>query len=69
VHVAVDDATRLDYVEVRPDERKESATAFLSRALAWFAARGIRVERVMADNGRATCRRPGNAHPRQAALR
>lgn len=51
VHVAVDDATRLAYVEVLPDERKESATAFLSRALAWFAARGIRVERVMTDNG------------------
>lgn len=51
VHVAVDDATRLAYVEVLPDERKESATAFLCRALAWFAARGIGVERVMTDNG------------------
>ena len=51
VHVAVDDATRLAYVEVLPDERKESATAFLSRALTWFAARGIRIERVMTDNG------------------
>ena len=51
LHVAVDDATRLAYVEVLPDERKESATAFLGRALAWFAARGIRVERVMTDNG------------------
>ena len=51
VHVAVDDATRLAYVEVLPDEKKESATAFLARALAWFAARGIAVERVMTDNG------------------
>ena len=51
VHVAVDDATRLAYVEVLPDEKKETATAFLARALAWFAARGIRVERVMTDNG------------------
>ena len=51
VHVAVDDATRLAYVEVLPDETKETATAFLARALAWFAARGIRVERVMTDNG------------------
>lgn len=51
VHVAVDDATRLAYVEVLSDERAESATAFLSRALAWYAARGIRVERVMTDNG------------------
>jgi transposase InsO family protein len=51
VHVAVDDATRLAYVEVLPDERRESATAFLRRALTWFAARGIKVERVMTDNG------------------
>lgn len=51
VHVAVDDATRQAYVEVLPDETKETATAFLTRALAWFAARGIRVERVMTDNG------------------
>lgn len=34
-----------------PDEKKESATAFLARALTWFAARGIEVERVMTDNG------------------
>ncbi len=51
VHVAIDDATRLAYVEVLPDERKETATAFLTRALAWFAARGVAVERVMTDNG------------------
>jgi transposase InsO family protein len=51
VHVAVDDATRLAYVEVLGDERRESAAAFLERALAWFATRGIRVERVMTDNG------------------
>lgn len=51
VHVAVDDATRLAYVEVLPDESKESTTGFLRRALAWYAARGIRVERVMTDNG------------------
>lgn len=51
VHVAIDDATRLAYVEVLPDERKETATAFLTRALAWFAARGVEVERVMTDNG------------------
>jgi transposase InsO family protein len=57
VHVAVDDATRLAYVEVLPDETKETATAFLARALAWFAARGIRVERVMTDNG--SCYRSG----------
>ena len=51
VHVAIDDATRLAYVEVLPDERRGSATAFLVRALRWFRARGVRVERVMTDNG------------------
>jgi len=51
LHVAIDDATRLAYVEVFPDERRWSTTAFLVRALRWFRARGIRVERVMTDNG------------------
>jgi transposase InsO family protein len=50
-HVAIDDATRLAYVEVLPDERRSSTTAFLIRALRWFKERGIRVERVMTDNG------------------
>lgn len=53
VHVAVDDATRLAYVEVLPDERKASTTAFLLRALRWFRSHGIVVERVMTDNGSA----------------
>ena len=51
VHVAIDDATRLAYVEVLPDERRWSTTAFLVRALRWFRERGVRVERVMTDNG------------------
>lgn len=51
VHVAVDDATRLAYVEVLADERRQSCTGFLVRALRWFKQRGIRVERVMSDNG------------------
>jgi len=50
-HVAIDDATRLAYVEVLPDERRSSTTGFLVRALRWFRARGVRVERVMTDNG------------------
>jgi transposase InsO family protein len=50
-HVAIDDATRLAYVEVWPDERRSSTTGFLIRALRWFRERGIRVERVMTDNG------------------
>jgi transposase InsO family protein len=52
-HVCVDDHTRLAYVEVLPDERAPTATAFFRRALAWFAARGITVQRVMTDNGNA----------------
>ena len=36
-----------------PDERKDSATAFLARALAWFAGHGVKVERIMTDNGSA----------------
>jgi transposase InsO family protein len=51
LHVAIDDATRLAYVEVLPDERRQSTTGFLIRALRWFRARGVRVERVMTDNG------------------
>jgi transposase InsO family protein len=51
VHVAVDDASRLAYVEVLPDERRQSVTGFLVRALRWFKRQGIRVERVMTDNG------------------
>jgi transposase InsO family protein len=53
VHVAVDDATRLAYVEVLADERKNTTTGFLLRALRWFRAHGIRAERVMTDNGSA----------------
>ena len=53
VHVAVDDATRMAYVEVLPDERKASTTAFLLRALRWFRSQGIEVERIMTDNGSA----------------
>jgi transposase InsO family protein len=51
VHVAVDDASRLAYVEVLPDEKRQSVTGFLVRALRWFKRQGIRVERVMTDNG------------------
>ena len=51
VHVAIDDASRLAYVEVLADERRQSCTGFLVRALRWFKERGVRVERVMSDNG------------------
>jgi transposase InsO family protein len=53
VHVAVDDATRLAYVEVLADEKAATAVGFLRRALAFFASYGIRVERLLTDNGPA----------------
>jgi transposase InsO family protein len=53
VHVCVDDATRLVYVEVLDDEKAVTAVGFLRRAVAHFAAFGIRVERLMTDNGSA----------------
>ena len=51
VHVAIDDASRLAYVEVLADEQGATTTKFLWRALAWFRRHGIRVQRVMTDNG------------------
>jgi len=51
VHVAVDDATRLAYVEVLDDEKAATAVGFLRRAVAFFRRYGIRVERVLTDNG------------------
>ena len=51
VHVCVDDATRLAYVEVLPDERASSCVAFLTRAVAHYQALGLRVQQVLTDNG------------------
>jgi len=51
VHVCVDDATRLAYVEVLPDERATTCVAFLRRAVAHYRALGLNVEQVMTDNG------------------
>jgi transposase InsO family protein len=53
VHVCVDDATRLAYVEVLGDEKARTAVGFLKRAIAFYEAHGIAVERVMTDNGPA----------------
>src|SRR3954468_18128450 len=53
VHVAIDDYSRLAYAEVLTDEKASTAIAFLKRAVAFFAAHGITVERVMTDNGPA----------------
>jgi transposase InsO family protein len=51
VHAAVDDHTRLAYVEIHDDETRHTAAAFWTRAYAWFAQRGITVQRVLTDNG------------------
>ena len=75
VHVAVDDHSRVAYVEVLADQLGTSCAAFLQRALAWFAARGITVRRVMSDNGsgyvsrafRAGCAAAGLRHLRTRA--
>ena len=53
VHVCVDDATRLAYVEVLGDEKATTAIGFLRRALAFYGAHGIEVQRLMTDNGSA----------------
>jgi transposase InsO family protein len=51
LHTAVDDHSRLAYSEILPDEKKETATAFWTRAHAYFTSVGITVERVLTDNG------------------
>jgi transposase InsO family protein len=49
-HAIVDDHSRLAYVELHTDERAQTVTAFVSRALDWFAAQGIQAKRLMTDN-------------------
>ena len=51
LHVAVDDRSRIAYAEALLDERKETAAAFTSRAISWFADIDIKVAEVMTDNG------------------
>jgi transposase InsO family protein len=53
-HVAIDDATRLAYVEVCRSQRGDDCAGFLDRACQWFAELGIRVRRVMSDNGKGS---------------
>jgi transposase InsO family protein len=50
VHVAVDDHSRVAYVEVHPDETGDTCARFLRSAIDWFTAQGVTVERVMTDN-------------------
>jgi transposase InsO family protein len=70
VHVCIDDASRLAFTQIKPDQRKQSAVTFLRAAVAYYKRLGITVERVMTDNGscyrsnafRKACRRLGLRH-------
>jgi Transposase and inactivated derivatives len=72
VHVAIDDHSRLAFAKVMANEKKRSAIAFLRAALAYYANLGVKVERVMTDNGscyrsfafRRACKRLGLRHIR-----
>jgi transposase InsO family protein len=52
-HICIDDATRLAYVEVLGDEKATTCSGFLKRALRFYGAHGVTVERLMTDNGSA----------------
>jgi transposase InsO family protein len=77
VHVSVDDATRLAYAEVLGDEKAATAVGFLRRAIRFYRRHGVRVERVMTDNGGAyrsavhaiACRALGIRHLRTRPYR
>jgi transposase InsO family protein len=72
VHVCIDDASRVAFSQVMKDERKESAVAFLEATAAYYASLGVKIERVMTDNGscyrskafRKACQRLGLRHVR-----
>jgi transposase InsO family protein len=72
VHVAIDDNSRIAFAKVMANEKKRSATSFLKAALAYYDSLGIKVERVMTDNGscyksfafRRLCKRLGLKHIR-----
>lgn len=77
VHIAIDDATRLVYVEVLPDEKALTAIAFLRRAVAHYKSYGLTVEQLLTDNGGAyrssvhaiACRALGIRHLRTRPYR
>lgn len=52
-HVAIDDHSRAGFVQMHADERKDSAVAFLKAAVAHYAALGVRIKRLITDNGSA----------------
>ena len=51
VHVAIDDHSRLSFSQIHADEKAVSAIAHLRAAVAWYRRLGVKVERVMTDNG------------------
>ncbi len=53
LHTVIDDHSRVSYVEAHDDETAATAAAVLRRAVAWFAVRGVTVQRVLSDNGSA----------------
>ena len=69
-HVAIDDHSRAGFVQMHTDERKDSAVAFLKASVAYYAALGVRVQRLITDNGSAyrsrlfaqTCKALGIKH-------
>jgi transposase InsO family protein len=77
VHTVIDDHSRVAYAEIRTDEKADTAVDVLNRAVAWFAERGVTVERVLSDNGscyrsftwRDTCTELGIAHKRTRPYR
>jgi transposase InsO family protein len=72
VHIAIDDASRIAFCQIMPDEKKGSAVAFLKAALAYYRSLGVTVDRVKTDNGscyrsfdfRGACRDLGLKHVR-----
>ena len=72
VHVCIDDASRIAFSQILPDEKQERAVAFLNAAVAYYDSLGVKVSRVMTDNGpcyissafRAACKALGLKHVR-----
>ena len=72
MHVCIDDHSRVAFADIMPNEKKRSAIAFLKAAVVYYASLGIKIERVMTDNGscyksfafRKACKRLGLRHIR-----
>ena len=69
LHVAIDDASRVAYVEMLGDERGETTAGFLARACQWFAHSGVTTKRILTDNGSAYLSRAFAAQSRALGIR